>query len=180
MNLGALLRRRRKEKGITLKTISEKAGISEGFLSQVENNVKSPSVDTLMNICQALNVKVGDVMNEASARQKLHQIIKKEWSDVDIPSAGFATRRFCSPGDREVIDSAVLFIDPGKSIPVRKDIKNSQEVICVLKGSLDLVHSEKSVILEEGDAIHVWTDPKNQEITNRGKNQAVVLWVGTL
>ncbi|MBW2001554.1 MAG: helix-turn-helix transcriptional regulator, partial [Deltaproteobacteria bacterium] len=44
MNLGSLIRRYRKEKRLTLRAVAEKAGISEGFLSQVENDVNSPSV----------------------------------------------------------------------------------------------------------------------------------------
>jgi uncharacterized cupin superfamily protein len=79
-----------------------------------------------------------------------------------------------------VIDSAMLFIEPGKSIPVRKDIKNGQEVLCVLKGALELVHGDQAITLEENDAVHIWTDPQSQSITNTGDRPAVVLWVGVL
>ena len=63
MNLGALIRRHRKERKLTLKSVAEKARISEGFLSQVENSVSSPSVDTLFGICHALGVNAGDLLN---------------------------------------------------------------------------------------------------------------------
>ncbi len=59
MNLGALLRQKRKERKLTLKVVAEKAGISEGFLSQIENDVNSPSVDTLVNICSAIGMEAG-------------------------------------------------------------------------------------------------------------------------
>ena len=49
-----------------------------------------------------------------------------------MPHTGFVTRRMSPPENREVLDSAVLFIEPGKSLPVRKNIKNGQEVLCVL------------------------------------------------
>ena len=42
MNIGTLLRKYRKEQKLTLKVVAEKASISEGFLSQVENDVNSP------------------------------------------------------------------------------------------------------------------------------------------
>ena len=81
---------------------------------------------------------------------------------------------------RLVIDSAVLVIEPWKSIPVRKNIKNSQEVLCILKGSVELTHGEQSLQLVEGDSVHYWSNPEKQMITNNSKRQAVVLWVGTL
>ena len=56
MNLGSVLRKHRKELKLTMKEVAEKARISEGFLSQIENNVNTPSVDTLMNICGAMGV----------------------------------------------------------------------------------------------------------------------------
>lgn len=180
MNLGSLIRRYRKEKKLTLKTVAEKAGISEGFLSQVENDVNSPSVDTLSKICNAIGVKAGDLMNQASNQEKLVLIRKSEWGDIDLPHTGFITRRFFPPENRKVIDSAILVIEPGKLIPVRKNIKNGQEVLCILKGSLELVHGERTIHLAEGDTVHYLAEPKNQSITNKNKDLAIALWIGTL
>ena len=104
MNLGSLIRRYRKEKKLTLKTVAEKAGISEGFLSQVENDVNSPSVDTLSKICNAIGVKAGDLLNQASDQKRLVLIRKSEWGDIDLPHTGFITRRFFPPENRKVID----------------------------------------------------------------------------
>src|SRR4030043_158168 len=140
VNLGSLIRKHRKEKRLTLKAVAEKAGISEGFLSQVENSTSSPSVDTLISISNAIGVNAGDLLNQVSAQENLAIVRKMEWDDIEVPKAGFATHRFLSPENRAVVDSAILFLKPGKVIPVRKDIKNGQEVLCVLQGTLELVH----------------------------------------
>ncbi|HUT69945.1 MAG TPA: helix-turn-helix domain-containing protein [Desulfatiglandales bacterium] len=180
MNLGSLIRRYRKERKLTLRAVAEKAGISEGFLSQVENDVNSPSVDTLSKICNAIGVKAGDLLNQASKQEELVLIQKSEWDDFDLPHTGFMTRRFFSPENRKVIDSAVLVIEPGKSIPVRKNIKNGQEVLCILKGSLELVHGERAIHLADGDTVHYFAEPKKQSITNKNKDLAIALWIGTV
>jgi transcriptional regulator with XRE-family HTH domain len=180
MSLGSLIRQHRKGKKLTLKAVAEKAGISEGFLSQVENDVNSPSVDTLLNICNGIGIKAGDLLNQADNQEKLVLIPKSEWDDIDIPHTGFTTRRFFSPENRKVIDSAILVIEPGKSIPVRKNIKNGQEVLCILKGSLRLDHGERTVSLEEGDTVHFLADSKKQSITNENEDLAVALWIGTM
>ena len=180
MNLGSLIRRHRKEKKLTLKVVAEKAGISEGFLSQVENSTSSPSVDTLISISNAIGVNAGDLLNQVAIQENLAVVRKMEWDDIEVPKTGFATRRFLSPENRAVIDSAVLFLKPEKVIPVRKDIKNGQEVLCILQGALELVHGEQVIHFSEGDAVHFYANTANQYIVNRGNEVAVVLWVGTL
>jgi transcriptional regulator with XRE-family HTH domain len=180
MSLGSLIRKSRKNKKLTLKMVAEKSGISEGFLSQVENDVNSPSVDTLLNICNAIGIKAGDLLNQAHNQEKLVLIPRSEWNDIDIPHTGFITRRFFSPENRKVIDSAILVIEPGKSIPVRKDIKNAQELLCILKGSLNLEHGERTIRLTDGDTVHYFANPKKQSITNENEDLAIALWVGTI
>jgi transcriptional regulator with XRE-family HTH domain len=180
MSLGSLIRTVRKQKKLTLRKVSLKAGISEGFLSQVENDVNSPSVDTLVNICAAIGIKAGDLLNKAHNQEKVVLIPRSEWNDIDIPHTGFITRRFFSPENRTIIDSAILAIEPGKSIPVRKNIKNAQEVLCILKGSLNLEHGERTIHLTEGDTVHYFANPKKQSITNENKDLAIALWVGTM
>jgi len=180
MNIGTLIRRYRKEKKLTLKAVAEKASISEGFLSQVENDVNSPSVETLMRICSAIDVNAGDLLTQVSKQEKIILIKKSEWDDIDLSHTGFVTRRFFPPEDRTVIDSSVLVIEPGKSIPVRKNIKNGQEVLCVLKGNVELMLSDEKVSLTTGDSVHFWSNPENQKISNNSTKISFVLWVGTL
>ncbi len=107
MNLGSIIRKNRKELKLTMKEVAERAKISEGFLSQIENNVNTPSVDTLMNICNAIGINAGDVLNQVKNREKFVVIRKSDWGDIDIPHSGFATKRFLSQDDRTLIDTAV-------------------------------------------------------------------------
>jgi transcriptional regulator with XRE-family HTH domain len=180
MNLGALIRRCRKERNLTLRVVAEKAGISEGFLSQVENAVSSPSVETLIKICDSIGVPAGDLINRINRQERLVVIHKSDWDDVDLPHTGFATRHFFSPEDRSVLDSAVIVLKPNKSIPVRKGIRNGQEILCVLKGSLELDYGGRTVQLVEGDSAHFWSNTEMQSITNRRQELTIALWVGTL
>lgn len=180
MNIGTLIRRARKDQKLTLKVVAEKALISEGFLSQVENDVNSPSVDTLVRICNALGIDAGDLLTQAGKQEKIIIIRKSEWEDIELSHTGFVTRRFFPPEDRIVIDSSVLAIEPGKSIPVRKNIKNGQELLCVLKGSVELMVSNETHPLDAGDSVHFWSNPTSQKITNSSSAISFVLWVGTL
>ncbi len=181
MNIGALNRKYSKEQKLTLEIVAEKASsISEGFLSQVENDVNSPSVATLIRICNATGVNAGDLLSQGSKHEKINLIRRSEWDDIDLSHHGFVTRRFFPTEFRSVIDSSILVIEPGKSIPVRKNIKNGQEVLCVLKGSADLRLNDETFALVEGDSVHYWSNPESQKITNNCTKITFVLWVGTL
>ncbi|GAW93138.1 helix-turn-helix domain-containing protein [Calderihabitans maritimus] len=53
---GSYLRSLREERGYTLREFAEKAGISPAYLSQIENNQKTPSIKTLQKLARALNL----------------------------------------------------------------------------------------------------------------------------
>jgi len=160
--------------------VAEKAGISEGFLSQIENNANSPSINTFKDICNAIGINPSEVLMQIENHEKLVLIKKSDWEEFDLPHTGFLTRRFFSPEDRLVIDSALLVLEPGKVIPARKGVKNSQEVLCVLKGEVELTHEDHVIVMKGGDTVHYWTVPEKQKITNKGKNLSIILWVATL
>ncbi|MDL9948649.1 XRE family transcriptional regulator [Gordonia sp. ABSL11-1] len=53
-SLGAEIRRRRKQRGVTLTSLAEQAEISHSFLSQLERGYARPSMTTLERIARAL------------------------------------------------------------------------------------------------------------------------------
>ena len=60
-SLGAAIRERRKGLGLTLALLSERTGVSLGYLSQIELGKNSASIETLYRICLALGIKLADL-----------------------------------------------------------------------------------------------------------------------
>jgi len=60
-SLGSAIRERRKSLGFTLSNVSEKTGVSLGYLSQIELGKNSASIETLYRICLALGIKMSDL-----------------------------------------------------------------------------------------------------------------------
>ena len=56
--LGDRIRTRRKELDLSQGELAERAGLTASFISQVERDVTSPSIDSLYKISQALDVPV--------------------------------------------------------------------------------------------------------------------------
>ncbi|HEX7171597.1 MAG TPA: helix-turn-helix transcriptional regulator [Candidatus Limnocylindria bacterium] len=56
--VGAHVRRRRRDRNLTLAQVSEATGLNVGYLSQVENDKASPSLETLAALADALDVPI--------------------------------------------------------------------------------------------------------------------------
>ena len=54
MNLGNAVKELRKRRGLTQGNFCEQIGITQSYLSQVENGVKEPSIDVIKKISDAL------------------------------------------------------------------------------------------------------------------------------
>ena len=64
--LGAVLRRHREEQQRTLRSVAADAGVSLGYLSEVERGVKEASSELLAAICRALGVRLPELLVEVA------------------------------------------------------------------------------------------------------------------
>jgi len=64
--VGPPIRRWRRERGLTLAQVAERARLNTGYLSQIENDKASPSLDCLAAIAGALEVPVGWLFVDAA------------------------------------------------------------------------------------------------------------------
>jgi CheY-like chemotaxis protein len=60
-SLGSAIRERRKALGLTLSNMSDRTGVSLGYLSQIELGKNSASIETLYRICLALGMKMSEL-----------------------------------------------------------------------------------------------------------------------
>jgi len=60
-SLGNVIRDRRKSQKLTLQQMSDRTGVSLGYLSQIELGKNSASIETLYRICLALGMKMSDL-----------------------------------------------------------------------------------------------------------------------
>lgn len=73
MHIGARIRSLRLERGLTLPQLAEKAEVSIGLLSQLENSeegVANPSLQTLRKIATALGVTIADLLGKSVAKSR--------------------------------------------------------------------------------------------------------------
>jgi transcriptional regulator with XRE-family HTH domain len=62
--LGARIRKTREDRGLSLRALASAWGFSASFLSQVERGISSPSIVSLMALCEILKVRIGELLPE--------------------------------------------------------------------------------------------------------------------
>jgi len=73
LSIGKRIRVNRHNVGMTQETLAEKVNVSPPYISRIENGSSSPSLQTLVDICNALNITIDDLMQESlpAARRRI-------------------------------------------------------------------------------------------------------------
>lgn len=74
--IGEELRRHRQEQNKSLKLLSREAAVSYGYISEVERGLKEPSSEILQSMCEALELKMSDLLLEVSQKFALEELIQ--------------------------------------------------------------------------------------------------------
>ena len=83
--LGDVLRRQRQRQGRTLREVSSSARVSLGYLSEVERGQKEASSELLSSICEALDVRMSELLREVSDELALAELAESAAASDPVP-----------------------------------------------------------------------------------------------
>lgn len=83
VRVGRVVRRLRRVRGLTLAQLSERSGLSVPFLSQIENDRATPSLQSLSLIAQALDCRDTDLLDAA----REHSVVEISRADRQRPGS---------------------------------------------------------------------------------------------
>ncbi len=89
--LGDELRRRRQDQQRTLREVSSAARVSLGYLSEVERGQKEASSELLASICDALGVRMSEVLHEVSGELGVLEVESGRAEPAATPALALAT-----------------------------------------------------------------------------------------
>ncbi|EKF42865.1 helix-turn-helix domain-containing protein [Nitratireductor indicus] len=150
--LGARLRQRRKVRGLSLQTVSGRAGVSIGLLSQIERGLTMPSVNSLSAICGALEMPVGWLFDPGGNPHEEYVVRAHQRRVLDLGAKGMR-KELMTPDDITDIQMMRLIIQPGGSTgntPYRHE--TGAKCGTVLRGALGLEIDGRTVVLHPGDS----------------------------
>lgn len=148
--IGERLRDRRKELGLTLKEVADNAGLSVGFISQVERGLTAPSLSSLAGISKVLGFHMSHFLTVPSGDKELTRRNSRPIYAVESGAMSYERLSAVFPGS--TLNSVLIHEPPGhRSEPIRHE---GEELFFVLNGSLTVEVDGKRTILHSGDSIH--------------------------
>jgi len=171
---GGRIRELRRKAELTLQALADEAGISVGFLSQVERDKATPSLGTLAGLAAALGVDV-DVF--VTAPKPTDCVTREgERPHFALADSSLSYERVTTNLPGGTLSSLIIHIPEGYASERTSHI--GEEVIIVLEGVLRQTLGEATFLLHPGDCLHFMGDTPHA-FANPGDGPTRLLWTGT-
>ncbi|QDY71133.1 helix-turn-helix domain-containing protein [Qingshengfaniella alkalisoli] len=171
--LAAKLKSARKDKGLSLDAVSKLSGVSRSMVSQIERGESSPTVATLWNLTQALNVDFAGLIGDKA--QSGIDVIRADDAPTIETTKGVRIRILSPPeavGEHEVYD--LNFASDGE-LDSDPHGAGCRESLTLLEGSLTVRSGSDEVLLAVGDTARYLADRHHS--IHAGKHPARALLI---
>lgn len=154
------IREYRKKLNMTIKELSERTGLSIGYISQLERNSAEPSLSSLRKIAKGFDVPLYVLIDDEKERgsltirkqDRLSVHTKKSSIEFEfltpLPSQNFLPKTL-------MLKATLLPQSTDSDIPI---VHHSEETLLVLSGTLTVIIGDETVVLEEGDTTTIEED----------------------
>ena len=171
--IGTMIKRRRKELGMTLQALADQSGMSTPFISQAERNQTVPSMVSLMKLAEALGVDLKYFMEIPHDESIVHRGDHLKKIDMESPVTYF---NMSSDLPSQQMDALIMSIPAGHAFPT--DRREGEDFLYVLEGELYAEVGDVKTVLKKGDGMHF--DSRVPHTARNDSDSAVMLlYVGT-
>ena len=174
MDIGSKIRELRILNGMTQEDLADRAELSKGFISQVERNLTSPSIATLMDILQCLGTDVSDFFGQEQeeAQVVFGKVDYFEKYDAELKN----TIQWIIPNaQKNMMEPILLTLEAGGST-WPDNPHEGEEFGYVLSGSIQITIGNRIIRAKKGESFYFVSDKKHFIASKSG---ATILWVST-
>lgn len=174
MNLGEKVKQLRIKHGLTQEELAARTELSKGFISQLERDLTSPSIATLMDILEALGTTIRDFFSEPAQEKVVfgaEDIFKKELEDES------EIHWLITSAQKNQLEPILISVAPSGKV-LEQDAHEGEEFGYVLQGTVVLTIGTKKYKVRKGDSFY-FKPTDAHYIENHGKLPAKVLWIST-
>ncbi len=148
--LGARLRARRKALGLTMQQVADSAGLTIGFISQIERGIASPSLSSLTNVARVLDMDPATLFAQPPSPGEVTTAGTRPVYGLDPANMTYERISAAFPG--HTLRAVLIHEAPGhRSEPIRHE---GEEIFYVLQGALTVEIEGQRHVLAAGDSIH--------------------------
>ena len=176
-NIGPKVRTLRKQAGLSLQQLAERANVSAAAIHKVEQSGMVPTITTLLKVAGALGRPVAYFVDEEEetsdpivfTKNGSQRPIYTSHTGIDLAGISGAYGRFFLAGARATVE-------PGANSGDRPLEHPGEELVYVLEGELEFVVNEQVFHLKQGDSLHFRT-VQQHAWRNPGTVSAKALWM---
>ena len=173
MDIGNKLKELRVLKGLTQEELADRSELSKGFISQLESNLTSPSITTLMDILQCLGTSIGEFFNEAPDEQI---VFGKQDYFVKVDTEYKNEIKWIIPNaQKNTMEPIYLTLEAGGST-CPDTPHEGEEFGYILQGTVSIHLGNKTYKAKKGESFY-YTADKTHFLSS--KSGAVLIWVSS-
>ncbi len=173
-SLPGLILARRKQLGMTLQEVADKAGLSPAFLSQAERGQTTPSLISIIKLAEALEVEIGYFITPPEPGSLVRRADEPIRIEMDSPVTYY---RLDGALKNKKMTVMLVELPPHCNIPAVSR-NEGEEFIYVLSGELYTEIDDNVYELRTGDSLHL-NSQSQRGIKNITDSVTRCIWVGT-
>jgi transcriptional regulator with XRE-family HTH domain len=171
-SIGERIKALRTEQGMTLAELGEKVKLSTSYLSQIERDKTAPSLSTLMDIANTLNVEPRYFFETEA--EVAYILRASGGQDSLAPDSSVARLRLTPDVGSSKLEAYRVILQPHASFE-RLELFSGEEFGFVLTGELTIGVGDEQFVLAAGDSIH-YDASQPHCWSNAGDEPCVVIW----
>ncbi|MDF2842813.1 MAG: hypothetical protein K0R00_1239 [Herbinix sp.] len=175
MNIGSKIKELRIQKSLTQEELADRAELSKGFISQLERDLTSPSIATLVDILQCLGTNLEEFFSGTTAEQVVFK--KSDYFEKYDTELKNEVKWIIPNAQKNIMEPILLTLDiNGSTYP--DNPHEGEEFGYILNGSITLHIGNRTYKVKKGESFY-FTANKQHYITASEKTGATLLWVST-
>lgn len=174
-SFGEKLRQSRKGAKLTMQYVADNAGLSVGFISQVERDITVPSLSSLRAIAGVLGKPISYFLEQPQSSEKATRATERV--NYRVATGALSYERLSAKFPGSTLRSVIVHEPPGhRNEPISHV---GEELFFMLKGELTVEVEGVRTILHQGDSMH-FNSTNIHSTWNHTTETASLLWCGTM
>lgn len=173
MQLGRKIRDLRQQYNLTQGELADRCELTKGYISQLENDLTSPSIATLTDILNALGSNLSDFFREDSDEK----IVFSQDEYIEKQSDGMVWNWLIPNAQKNMMEPVLVELEPEAAAPIDFP-HDGEEFGYVLEGRISIIVGGNAHPAKKGESFY-FTANREHRIVNKGKGRAKFLWIST-
>jgi len=175
-SIGEIIKELRNEKNMTLKELSQKTNLSASFLSQFERGISTIAVDALIDVADALDVDLVDIIEPVRAsKQPADPVVLHSYQQTmtQLHSEHQIQTNLSAWGKDKVMLARKITLLPNQDNASQTPTPYShqgEEFLYVIEGVLSFIVDDCVYQLYPGDTAHLPSSRKHIWFNNTNRN----------